>query len=183
MPAFKPDVTRFDLWSTAAVADELRSAIGDASAVAAKPYRFIDRAERVARLVELLRRKGGSPGKADMQNVETLRRQLQLIIEQAGVALAMLTEVGAQPAPSLQVVPKRAPMDPIREVQMLAAKYVAEGKSWDMFVDHIDPALMQAAVKQFTEFGPGRSAGRRDPSGFRRHIMDAVPTPEKAKVA
>jgi hypothetical protein len=123
-----------------------------------------------------------------MSSLDLVEAQLKAIAQQTAVAMSMVAQLrsgGPQPAaaPALAVVPRRAPMDPIREVQMLAAKYVAEGKSWDQFQDLIDVSLMQSAIKQFTEFGPGRSDGRRDPSKFRAHIMAAVPTVDKARVA
>ncbi len=124
-----------------------------------------------------------------MSSLDLVEAQLKAIAQQTAVAMSMVAQLrsgGAQPAaaPPLAVVPKRAPMDPIREVQMLAAKHVAEGRSWDQFQDLIDVSLMEGALKQYCEFGPGRLGnGRRDPAGFRRHIMSAVPTPEKARVA
>jgi len=140
--------------------------------------------ERVGVILSMFTEKV-SKGQVGM-SLDLIEQQLKAIAQQTAVAMSMVAQLRspAQPAaPALQVVPKRAPMDPIREVQLLAARYVAEGKSWDMFQDLIDRDLMIAAQRQYSEFGPGRSAGRRSVAGFREHIMAAVPTPEKAKVA
>jgi hypothetical protein len=134
--------------------------------------------ERIGVLVGLIRAKGGAAAGEliSMSTYDVLERQIDLAMEQLAVAKAMLREQ-RQPAqaPALAVVPKKAPMDPVREVRLLAANFVAQGLSWDQFQDRIDVNLMQAAIRQFCEFGPGRSAGRRSVEGFRKHVMDGVP--------
>jgi hypothetical protein len=144
-----------------------------------------DGLERVVIVLGVVAEKAAK-GQIPMSSLDLVEAQLKAIAQQTAVAMSMVAQLRspAQPAaPALAVVPKRAPMDPIREVQMLAAKYVAEGKSWDMFQDLIDRDLMLAAQRQYAEFGPGRSAGRRSVAGFREHIMSAVPTVDKARVA
>src|SRR5260221_8015988 len=169
MPAYKLDPMKYDGWSRGAVADELRLVLTEAEAHAVRPHRYLDRAKRVAWLVGLLRRKGVTPEKEDMQNVEVLRRQLDLVIAAAATAKAMLDDVGSQPAaalPNLQVV-KPVPSDPTVALRVEIAHFIAQGLAWDQFIDRCSQDLVVGSQRQFSEFGPGRGAsGRRSVDGW-----------------
>jgi len=109
-----------------------------------------------------------SKGRSGM-SLEIVERQLASIAAQVATAMAMVAveSGGAQAAAAAALsVVKRAPMDPIREVQMLAAKYVAEGNLGPVpgpYRRHADAGGDPAACDSAAA-GPGR----RDPAAFGR---------------
>jgi hypothetical protein len=136
--------------------------------------------------VRLPPRRGGKRKGVDMSNLEVIEKQLNLIVEQAAVARAMIQELrsggaGSQPAaPALSVV-KHPPFDPVAALRVQLATFIAAGGNWESSIDRCDQSLVESATRQFCFHGPGNlGAGRRDPTKFREYIMKGVPVPGKA---
>jgi len=168
-------------WSVESLRREVRHDIDEALANEGSTSRFVSRYQRIGRYCELIRRKGGDL-KEFAVDIDVIDRQLDLVQQQLAVAREMIRGVRAQPAADAAPPPRAQPADPIKAVVVEAAHYTMMGLSWDMFCDRIDTALMRDAIGRYCSTpGLGMKDGRRDPTGFRQHIMSQVPQPAPGK--
>jgi hypothetical protein len=177
--------SRWPRWSVEALHAELIRTVAGAEVLAGMPVRLAEKVGKAVRLAEAIGAKGGAAAEGlDMASIDVLEAQLRSIAQQTAVALAMVAELkspaGAQPAaPDLRVV-KPVPSDPTVALRVEIAHFIAQGLSWDQFIDRCSQDLVTGSQRQFSEFGPGRGPGRRSVEGWRSWVMSGVATADAA---